>query len=380
MERVDRSDLKERNRATVYSLFSTKRWFSKADVARETGISAPTVQKIVEYFESLNLLAPVGEEECLSTTDDPGSLSLGRRPRPLRLKADAAYTLGVEYDGLRLSMGVIDAAGNLRSLAQKNISVNVDVLIDTMLEGLVREAIAGVQFPADRIVGLGIGLPGTVDPDRHVLRFAPLVGIIDPLDLSASLAALEANLGFPVVVENDANAAALGDYAHRFTGQDGDFLFAVLGRGFGAGIILDGKLRKGQRFFAGEIGYMVFDPVGNHSFSKPGWLEEQADLFSFWKEIEDSGEPSNRALKRVADYLSVSIANICVALDIKQVVLGGLRDLSFGQKFLELIQERLARLSVLEIVCETPLCEVPGVMGAARLALDRWLQKVFEGV
>lgn len=379
MERVDRSDLKERNRATVYTLFSTKRWFSKADVARETGISAPTVQKIVEYFESLGLLAPIGEEESLSLADDPAGLSLGRRPRPLRLNPDAAYTLGVEYDGLRLSMGLIDAAGNVRHITQKNISENVDVLIDTMLEGLVREVIAGVRLPAERIVGLGIGLPGTVDPDRHVLRFAPLVGITDPLDLSDSLASLEAHLGFPVVVENDANAAALGDYAQRYAGQDGDLLFAVLGRGFGAGIVLDGKLRKGQRFFAGEIGYMVFDPAGTPAFSKPGWLEERADLSSFWKEIENTGGPSIGALERVADYLSVSIANICVALDIKQVVLGGLRELSFGQSFLRMIQERLTRLSVLEIVCETPLCEVPGVMGAARLALDRWLERVFEG-
>jgi predicted NBD/HSP70 family sugar kinase len=379
MGSFDRSDLKERNRATVYSLFATKRAYSKADIARESGISAPTVQKIVEYFESLNLLVSAGEEEYLASADDPLGLSLGRRPQPLRLNPDSVFTLGVEYDGLRLSIGLIDAAGSLRSLVHKKITENVDTLIDNYLEAQVLESIATAGLPKEKIAGLGIGLPGTVDQDHHILRFAPLVGITAPLDLSVSLATLEGSLGFPVVVENDANAAALGEYACRFDGDPGDLLFAVLGRGFGAGIVLDGRLRRGKRYFAGEIGYMVFDPLWHATFSKPGWLEVQTDLASFWKEAERERGPSEQALRRVADYLAVSVTDICIVLDIQKVVLGGLQRLTFGERLLELIQERVNRLSVLDLTCEAPLAQEPGVMGAGRLALDRWLKRVFEG-
>ncbi len=368
------SDLKERNRATVYSLLSATQGISKADLARESGISAPTVQKIVEYFAALGLVRGIADGQARAS-----SLLPGRRPQPLLLNPGAAYAIGAEYDGVHLTVGVVDLAGRLLSLERRKSPADVQTLLAEAIEGAVDGAIAAAGIDRGAIVGLGLGLPGTVDPIGRTLRFAPLVGITAPADFGPLLDEIEARLGFPLVLENDANAAALGEYAARSLGSGGDLLFAVLGRGLGAGLILDGKLRKGPKAFAGEIGYLVFDPAWASSLDAPGWLEGETDLASFWAEAESPGGVSQASLERVADRLALGLANICIALDLNRVVVGRAHREGFGPEMLRLIGERLSRLSVLEISCEAPVARESGVAGAAGLALDRWLKGVFAG-
>jgi predicted NBD/HSP70 family sugar kinase len=372
------SDLKERNRATIYSLISSSRGLSKADLARESGISAPTVQKIVEYFAGLRLIREVDEDEASAGSRQP-SASLGRRPRPLRFDPGAAFAIGAEYDGVHLSVGAVDLAGSPRSLVRRMAPPSVRGILAEFLEPVVDEALSSAGLGRDAIVGLGLGLPGTVDPDGRTMRFAPLVGIDEPEDFGNLLDALESRLGFPIVLENDANAAALGEYAARSLGVEDDLLFAVLGRGLGAGLILDGKLRKGPRAFTGEIGYMSFETGSEASLADPGWLESRIDLASFWAEAEAPGGPSEAALERVAGYLALCLADICIALDLPRVVIGRAHREPFGPRLLELIGKGLRRLAVLELSCEAPAAQEPGVSGAAGLALDRWLKDVFAG-
>jgi predicted NBD/HSP70 family sugar kinase len=264
-------------------------------------------------------------------------------------------------------------------IQDKQISENLEIVINNYLENLIYELIDSARLPMKNIVGIGVGLPGTVNPKSHIIKFAPLVGVSNELDLSQSISCLESNLSMPVVIENDANVAALGEYARRFKGNDTDLLFAIVGRGFGAGLILDGKLRRGPRQFTGEIGYLVFDPLWQASFTKPGWLEAQADLASFWSEVVFSGGPSEKALERVTNYLAISLSSICISLDIEQIILGGLRGMSFESELIQMIQKRISQVSVLPITCTAPLAEEPGVIGAGRLALDYWLQEIFKG-
>jgi predicted NBD/HSP70 family sugar kinase len=373
------SDLKQKNRATVYSLLKTRRGLSKAVIARESGISPPTVQKIVEYFVGLGLVRENGEADDAGEAGAQNIAALGRRPRPLRLDPRAAYAIGAEYDGVHLSLGVVDLAGELHSLVRRKAPPEALTVIAELIEAAALEALASAGIDRRSVVGLGLGLPGTIDPRGRTLRFAPLVGITEPVDFGPRLDELEARLGFPLVLENDANAAALGEYAARSLGSEGDLLFVVLGRGIGAGLVLGGKLRKGPRSFAGEIGYLVFDASWKATLGAPGWLEENTDLASFWTEAEGASGPSRAALERVADHIALALADICIALDLERVVVGRAQRESFGGELLGLIGERLSRLSVLEVSCEAPVAQEPGVSGAASLALDLWLQGVYAG-
>jgi predicted NBD/HSP70 family sugar kinase len=363
------SDLKERNRATVYDILKAKGSISKADIARESGISAPTVIKIIDYFSSLGLVQEAGE----------GTGALGRRPQLLRFDPEAVYALGAEYDGVHLSVGVVDLSGGLHALVRHTALPDAHALLAEALEPCVAEALASAGIGADRVVGLGLGLPGTVDPARRILRFAPLVGVARPLDFGPLLDELEVRLGFPLVLENDANAAALGEFAARGLGPTDDLLFAVLGMGLGAGLVLEGKLRKGPRAFAGELGYLVFERDWTASLDAPGWLEGKTDLASFWREAARPEGPSPESLARVADEVSLCLADICIALDLERVVVGRVDHERFGPELLSRIAAGLGRLSVLDVSCEAARAPEPGVSGASSLAVEGWLRRVFAG-
>jgi predicted NBD/HSP70 family sugar kinase len=363
------SDLKEKNRATVYALLKARREVSRTELARESGISVPTVIKIVDCFAGLGLLSEAGE----------GSIALGRRPQLLRFEPEAAYAIGAEYDGVHLSAGVVDLSGALHSLVRFPAPADARSLLGSSIVPAVEQALAEARLPRDAVVGLGIGIPGTVDIAHRVLRFAPLVGIGEPFDCGPLLDGLEARLGFPIMLENDANAAALGEFAARGLGEADDLLFVVLGRGLGAGLVLDGRLRKGRRGFAGELGYLVFDPSWTASLAAPGWLEARTNLAGFWEEAAASGGPSAASMERISDLLAVGLADISVALDLDRVVLGRVDREAFGPALLSLVEAKLRRLAVLDVGCEASILAEPGVAGVAGLVLDSWLSKVFAG-
>jgi predicted NBD/HSP70 family sugar kinase len=363
------SDIKFKNRETLFALIKGGSQISRAELARLSGISAPTVLKIIDYFSSLGLVKEAGE----------GTGSLGRRPQLLRFDPRASFALGAEYDGFNLAVGVVDLAGEIVSLVRRRASSDSLRLVASELEPAVDEALAEAGIGRARVVGLGLGLPGTVDASGRVLRFAPLVGIDRPVDLGLTLDEIEARLGFPILLENDANAAALGEFAARGMGEGGDLIFAVLGRGLGAGIVLDGKLRRGPRGFAGELGYLVFDPAWSASNDEPGWLEKRIDLGSARSDYGDSSGPGREALERAASDLALGFASLAISLDVSVIVIGGSGRERFGPGFMPLLQSALSRLSILELAAEEPLAPEPGVSGAAGLAVDRWMRSLFAG-
>jgi len=363
------ANLKELNRRSVYSLLRSQGEISKAEITRQSGISAPTVIKIVDYFAELGLLVEGGE----------GSSALGRKPQLLRYAPDAAYAVGAEYDGLHLHIGLVDLAGRTRRILRRRVESDLRALITRELAPAVEELLAQDGLARGSVKGLGLGLPGVVGPEPRGIRFAPFVGVEEPFDLGPLLAGLEAELGLPVAIENDANAAALGEYEARGLGESGDLLFLELGRGLGAGLILGGKLRKGPRAFAGELGYVVLEPGHQASLGEPGWLERRIDLGAFWEEAEREGRPSAASIRRVTSLVALALANLCVAADLDRVVVGTAGMEGFGGDVVAALEGELARLSVLPVRCEPPAAREPGISGAAGLAAERWLDGVFAG-
>jgi glucokinase len=106
--------------------------------------------------------------------------------------------------------------------------------------------------------GVGVGVPGLVDR-RGVLRFAPNLPGVTELPIKADL---EAALGVPVRVDNDATCAAWGERQLGAAQGYDDVILATLGTGIGGGIVAGGRLHRGTNGFAGEIGHMVIDPDG----------------------------------------------------------------------------------------------------------------------
>ena len=162
-------------------------------------------------------------------------------------------TVGIDIGGTKIAAGVVDEQG--RRLAR--VRAATPGRDAEQVEEKVSEMVLALRKDHD-IEAVGIGAAGFVDEKRSRVNFAPNLGWKDePLRM-----AVESVVGLPVVVENDANAAAWGEY--RFgAGKDRDYVVTItVGTGIGAGIILEGALYRGRWGAAAEFGHLNVDPGG----------------------------------------------------------------------------------------------------------------------
>jgi glucokinase len=161
--------------------------------------------------------------------------------------------IGIDVGGTKIAGGVVDGAGQILEELQV-VSPATDVhAIEAAIEKLVTEL-----STRHRVDAVGIGAAGYIDKSRSVVLFAPNLAWRD-LDLKADL---EARLDVPVVVENDANAAAWGEFQFGAGHDVDDLLLVTVGTGVGGGVVLDGSLYRGAFGVGAEIGHMRVVPNG----------------------------------------------------------------------------------------------------------------------
>jgi predicted NBD/HSP70 family sugar kinase len=120
------------------------------------------------------------------------------------------------------------------------------------------EALRTAGLGRNDLIAVGVGVPGRVDPERGHVTLAVNLGWTD----LALKDGLEAMIGRPVVIENDVRAAAIGLHDRGVAGDAQDLAYLAVGTGIAAGVILDGRLHRGARGLAGEIGHAIVDPDG----------------------------------------------------------------------------------------------------------------------
>ncbi|MGH3473063.1 MAG: ROK family glucokinase [Nocardioidaceae bacterium] len=191
----------------------------------------------------------------LSMLDDEemGVQELESEAFDVDVSADA-LTIGVDVGGTKIAAGVVDAAGRIieevrRETPARASDATVAAIID-VVQGLTE------QHP---IAAVGIGAAGFIDADRSTVLFAPNLSWRDvPLRQAVEEAA-----GVPVVVENDANAAAWGEFVFGSGKDDDDLLLVTVGTGIGGGLVADHRLYRGAFGIAAEIGHMRVVPGGH---------------------------------------------------------------------------------------------------------------------
>ena len=181
-----------------------------------------------------------------------------RSDRRAQAPTSGALRVGVDIGGSKVAVLVVGEGDSV--LARKSVpaaSSEPDEAI-AQIAAVIREAVAEAAATMDDVAAIGLGVPGRVDAATGDVTFAVNLGW-QHLPLGRRL---EAALGVPCVVENDVRAAAVG--LHRDEGYRGvdDLIYLGIGTGISAGVVLDGRLRRGVRGMAGEIGHVVLDPHG----------------------------------------------------------------------------------------------------------------------
>jgi len=162
-------------------------------------------------------------------------------------------TAGIDVGGTKIAGGVVDEQGKILATARRESPATDTDAIERAIEDVVAE------LRVDHaIVAVGIGAAGFVDSRRSTVLFAPNLAWRDQ-DLKADL---EGKLALPVVVENDANAAAWGEFQFGAGHDVDDLLLVTVGTGVGGGVVLDGALYRGAFGVGAEIGHMRVVPDG----------------------------------------------------------------------------------------------------------------------
>ncbi|WP_286278339.1 ROK family transcriptional regulator [Naasia aerilata] len=358
MAKVLPEHARRHNRALVLQTLLRTEGLSRADLARETGLTRATVSDLVGELIGERFVRELGQRED-SRPGKPATL--------LEIDRGGHQIVGLDLSGHDLLRGaVLDLDGSI--LAREQLP----------LEGSTgEEALAKVTLLAERtlarttapVLGVGVGSPGVVNLEGTV-QTAPNLGWTRvPLqDLLAQ------RLGVPVIVSNDANAAALAE--HGFGQAEGDLMLIKIGNGVGSGLIVSGALVHGRRFAAGEIGQVMVGTDGglDVEYDRGKTVESWLSVPSLTGRLETAGALRDDVLRRAGQRLGVALAPVVGALNLGEVVLSGPEELLDGvlaEAALETIRRRTMTDSSGDLLLRmTTLGDDIVLLGAAVLVLS----------
>ncbi|APC49649.1 transcriptional regulator [Virgibacillus halodenitrificans] len=300
------------------------------------------------------------------------------------------YAVGIDIGGTKVAMGVVDEAGSM--LAHHVIPMDLSIQPEGMLERICEEvtmlvARSGITWGS--ILGVGIGAPGPLDIKKGEINCPP--NLPSWLDISI-VDYMENHFSKPIILENDANAAALAEkWLGAAKGED-HFIYLTISTGIGAGIFCDGKLLHGHKGNAGDIGHGVMDPsFGPCACGQIGCLESIASGTAIAKrgsaimgeeltakEIFDLYFNGNTKIflfiQRVFDVIGAACVSLINTFDAEKIVIGG-GVTQVGEALFEHVQSYVSSYALNPSGRETKvvpagLAQHAGVIGAAALCLD----------
>ncbi|HWG23908.1 ROK family transcriptional regulator [Actinospica sp.] len=296
-------------------------------LARETGLSLPTVIAALRDLEHAGLVRPAGRHEP----------EHGRPAAAYEANPAAGRVLGVDIGREKLRVLVTDLAGDPLGppLEVRNRARTADALVD-QVDSVVAQATLQVGIGAADVTHTVVGSPGVFSAAQSTIRYAPNLPGWQRPGLAETLAD---RLGAALTIDNDANLAALGEHAYGAALGLRNFVYLQLGTGVGLGLVLGGQLYRG-RGAAGEIGFL---PLGDcrSTNARRGMLEESVAADGIVRRAEEEGmtgrltaerifaaaragdEPALRTVGGVGGYIGSLVAGILAFLDPELIVFGG---------------------------------------------------------
>ena len=385
---TDIADVRKHNMRTILRLVESAGQVSRAEIARRSGLSQPTVCAAVDGLVSLGLLTTAGE----------GCSTGGRPPMMLKLNADSQYAVGVDLGGTNLRVGIADLTGKILFHRERpspgKLGIHGDAAVQAIADA-VRETIGDSGQRWSSIGGIGLGAPGVTDPELGIVSIAPAFG----WNNTPVAEMLRDEFSVPVRVDNDVNAAAMAELHYGCGLELSSFVFVSIGTGIGAGIVIDGRVYRGSSGAAGEIGYMVIDPAwpgsgicdfgcfetlaasGATTAMAVSALErDDATAEELFAAARNGDNRAIESVKQIANVIAASFASIAALLDPGAIVFGGGIS-EAGEILFEPIRTRLSELSpFVPEIRPSRLGSNAGLVGAATLAIKDIEERTLESI
>jgi predicted NBD/HSP70 family sugar kinase len=378
--------LREMNQRLLLDLLFTGGPATRPQLAKDTGLSQPTVIAALSDLERQELV-----RACGLATSAPG-----RAPMLYEINPSIGAVIGVDVGRQWLRLLVTDLSGTrLSQLEVHNTASDRNSLVEAIGE-LVSKGTADAGLEPDAITHTVIGSPGVFEADRSKLLYA---ANLPGWQRSLVAAALQERIGSAVTIENDANLAALGEYTYGAGRSAEPFVYLTIGTGVGVGLVIEGHLYHGFTGSAGEIAYL---PIGQEKALRktrpaPGMLEESFGAAAIVKRARVAGMGGSLTAEKVfnaarrgdtratdvveheAKLLARVVGSICALLDPELIVVGG----GVGQNLDLLESDMMAELARLTPMRPTlsagDLHREAVVMGAIAMGIERARETIFEG-
>ncbi|MET8703304.1 ROK family protein [Kitasatospora sp. NPDC004723] len=341
----------------------------------DTGLSRPTVEGVIEGLVETGLVAEVEPQSG-------GQAGAGRRGRParwFRFRAEAGHILGIEIGVHDIRIVLADLAGEVVGSHFRPVEESLDAEERlAAVRSVVAEVLRKAGVSRDNLWAVGVGTPGIVDRDGTVQLGTAMPGWTG-LDLGARL---RRSFRCPVMIENDANLAAIAEHWQGAAVGADDVVFVMAGLSPGAGSLINGRLHRGFGGAAGEIGalHLLGQEVTPERLlsttGKPLNPLDEAAVARVLRLAREGDEVARVATDRFLTRLVQSVAALVLAIDPQLVVIGGWAAGLDG--VLDPLRERLAEFTLRapEVALAALGSEVVA-MGALRVALDQVEEQLF---
>ncbi|RPF20258.1 ROK family protein [Myceligenerans xiligouense] len=367
----------------MFQLFRNGAPRTRASLVAETGQSRSTVAARIDALRSVGLLAPAGEATSTG----------GRPPSTFAFDPASRLALGVDLGATHARIAVTDLAGEPITQIDEPLAIadGPDRVLTWVAEtGSKLVTQAGRRM--DELAGVGIGLPGPVDHSTGRPVNPPIMPGWGGADVPAEL---YARLGAPVMVDNDVNIMALGE--HRTMAPDvDDLLFVKVATGIGAGVIMDGHLRRGAQGAAGDLGHVTVPGAGDIPCrcGNSGCLEAVAGGGAIVARLRDAGAEvettqdivdlvrsgdvaAGQAVRQAGRDIGSVLAASVSLLNPARIVVGGIlagagEHLMAGIR--EVVYQRSLPLATRDLrITPSEAGAQAGVVGAATLVIEQYL-------
>ena len=323
---------------SVLHLIWRRHQISRAEIAREIGLSRSTVTEVIKELLQTGFVKEIGI----------GVSSGGRRPIVLEFQTDTRIILGVDIGATHVSAVIIDLGGQILAFEKRSHSVRTDPLGTRDLVFQICDAcLNAVPQGHRRLLSIGVALPSPVDPD-HPEWLSEI--IIPAWQGRSEMELLHKHYKVPVYIDNDANLGALAE--HRWGAGQGvaDLTYVKIAYGVGGGFILNGEIYRGAAGIAGEVAHIPINTEGAEcvcglkgclatlvgglaletrikDLAEDYPLSPLSHLTSPYHSIEtaaSAGDPlALRIYQEASEYLSLAIIGWINMMNPSRVILGG---------------------------------------------------------
>jgi len=317
------------NARTILELVQHSGPISRAQVARDSGLSKPTVSLGLAALLEAGLVREVGRS------------SGGRGPTAVlyELNPEAGWVAGIDVGRYWVRAALVDIAGNIVARRDARARVSSARTLIGQIGALARDLAGDAGIRWDQVSHVTVGSPGVFEPTRGAVILAPN---LPGWGRHGMVEALRAELGSRIGVENDVNLAAVGERWKGLGQGVRNFGFLSVGTGVGVGLVLGGELYRGSSGAAGEVGYL---PIGvdphNRQVRRRGAFEEATSGMGVVRIAREAGmngpltpkkvfalarrgDPlARRVVETEAQRIALGLAVVIAVVDLELVILGG---------------------------------------------------------